>query len=244
MFFQDMILGVGHVPVTLIELTAAQRNTLTALKRRGESSVDDLAEAVGTTPSAVRQQLAVLRSAGLVATRQQRVRPGQPGRPADLHFSTHQAEALFAQATGDLSVELLSYIEEEDPDLVSRAFERRQRRRVEQVRGQLVGKSIDEKVAALAEILDAEGYMAELDKLPDDSYRVTLCNCAIWPVASRYGAACSTELEFLQAVLPEADVERVEHKVAGGYVCGYALRQRSAKHQVPNEQARRGMTSA
>ena len=233
-----------RAPVTLIELTAAQRNTLIALKRRGESSVDDLADAVGTTPSAVRQQLAVLRSAGLVATRQQRVRPGQPGRPADLHFSTHQAEALFAQATGDLSVELLSCIEEEDPNLVSRAFERRQHRRVEQVRGQLVGKSIDEKVAALAEILDAEGYMAELDKLPDDNYRVTLCNCAIWPVASRYGAACSTELEFLQAVLPEADVERVEHKVAGGYVCGYALRQRSAEHQVPYEQARRDMTSA
>jgi hypothetical protein len=30
-------------------------------------------------------------------------------------------------------------------------------------------------------------------------------------------------------VLPEADVERVEHKVAGGYVCGYALRHRQAK---------------
>src|ERR1039458_5696781 len=85
--------------------------------------------------------------------------------------------------------------------------------------------------AALAEILDAEGYMAEFDKLPDESYRVTLCNCAIWPVASLYGAACATELEFLQAVLPEADVERVEHKAAGGYVCGYVLGHRSTKHR-------------
>lgn len=93
-----------------------------------------------------------------------------------------------------------------------------------------MGKSLDEKVAVLAEILDAEGYMAEFDKLPDESYRVTLCNCAIWPVASVYGAACATELEFLQAVLPEADVERVEHKAAGGYVCGYVLGHRSTKH--------------
>jgi predicted ArsR family transcriptional regulator len=223
MFFLGMIVVVEHVLVTLLELTGAQRNTLLALKRRGEASVDDLADTLATTPSAVRQQLAILRSAGLVASHQQR---GQPGRPAALYHSTSQGEALFAQATGDLSVELLGYLEEEDPDLVSRAFERRQHRRVEQVRDQLVGKSIDEKVAALAEILDGEGYMAELDKLPDENYRVTLCNCAIWPVASRYGAACSTELEFLQAVLPEADVERVEHKVAGGYVCGYALRHR------------------
>ena len=231
------------VPVTLIDLSSAQRQTLVALKRRGEASVDELADALMITASAARQQLAVLRSAGLVESRQQRGRPGHPGRPADLYHSTHQGEALFAQAS-DLSIELLGYIEEEDPSLLSRVFERRQHRRVEQVRAQLAGKSLDEKVAALVEILDDEGYMAEFDKLSDESYRVTLCNCAIWPVASLYGVACATELEFLQAVLPEADIERVEHKVAGGYVCGYELGPRSAKHRGPLEQARRNMTSA
>ena len=232
------------VPVTLIDLSSAQRQTLVALKRRGEASVDALAEALAITPSAARQQLAALRSAGLVATRQQRGRPGHPGRPADLFHSTQQGEALFAQASGDLSAELLGYVEEEDPSLLSRVFERRQHRRVEQVRDQLAGKSLDEKVAALAEILDAEGYMADFDKLPDESYRVTLGNCAIWPVASRYGAACATELEFLQAVLPEAEIERVEHKVAGGHVCGYELGPRSAKHRVPLAQPHRHMTPA
>ena len=207
-------------------------------------AIDDaLAEALAITPSAARQQLAALRSAGLVATRQQRGRPGHPGRPADLFHSTQQGEALFAQASGDLSAELLGYVEEEDPSLLSRVFERRQHRRVEQVRDQLAGKSLDEKVAALAEILDAEGYMADFDKLADESYRVTLGNCAIWPVASRYGAACATELEFLQAVLPEAEIERVEHKVAGGHVCGYELGPRSAK-RVPLAQPHRHMTPA
>ena len=117
-------------------------------------------------------------------------------------------------------------------------------RHVEQVRGQLEGKNLNEKVAALAEILDAEGYMAEFEKLPDDSYRVTLCNCAIWPVASLYGAACSTELEFLRAVFPEADVQRVEHKVAGAHVCGYLLGHRAAQPLAPDEQSKREMTSA
>jgi predicted ArsR family transcriptional regulator len=75
--------------------------------------------------------------------------------------------------------------------------------------------------------------MAEFDKLPDETYRVTLCNGAIWPVASVYGAACSTELELLQAVLPEADVERVEHKVAVAHACGYLIGHRSPKRQPP-----------
>jgi DeoR family transcriptional regulator, suf operon transcriptional repressor len=82
---------------------------------------------------------------------------GNHGRPADLYHSTHEGEALFTQAIGDLSLELLGYIEEEDPNLVCRVFERRQQRHVEQVRDQLEGKNLDEKVAALAEILDAEG---------------------------------------------------------------------------------------
>ena len=43
-------------------------------------------------------------------------------------------------------------------------------------------------------------------------------------MASRYGVACTAELEFLQAVLREAEIKRVEHKVAGGYVCGYEIR--------------------
>ena len=155
--------------------------------------------------------------------------PDTPGDPPTSTTAPIRERRCSPKPSGDLSVELLGYIEEEDPNLLSRVFERRQHRRVEQVRDQLAGKSLDEKVAALAEILDAEGYMAEFDKLPDESYRVTLGNCAIWPVASRYGAACATELEFLQAVLPEAEIERVEHKVAGGYVCGYVLGPRSAK---------------
>jgi DeoR family transcriptional regulator, suf operon transcriptional repressor len=235
---------VERVPVTPTDLSPAQRQTLMALKRRGEASVDDIAEAMAVTPSAARQHLAALRSAGLVATRQERGRPGNRGRPADLYHGTHQGETLFAQAIGDLSVELLGCLEEEEPTLVSRVFERRQQRHVEQVRDQLKGKDLDQKVAALAEILDGEGYMAEVEKLPDETYRVTLCNCAIWPVASLYGAACSTELEFLRAVLPEAEVQRVEHKVAGAHVCGYLLGPHSGQQQDPEEQTQREMTSA
>jgi hypothetical protein len=54
----------------------------------------------------------------------------------------------------------------------------------------------------------------------------------MWAVASRYGQACATELEFLREVLPDAEIERVAHKVAGAYVCGYELRPRTAKSRA------------
>ena len=223
------------------ELSPAQRQVFLALKRRGEASADELAEALGITPSGVRQHLAVLRSAGLAASRHER---GRSGRPVDLYRGTDLGETLFAGASGDLSLELLGHIEAEDPELVDRVFERRRRRRVEQAGEQLVGKSLDEKVAILAKILDAEGYLADFDKLPDGTYQMNLHSCSIWAVASRYGQACATELEFLREVLPETEIERVAHKMAGAYVCEYEIRPRAAKPRAPRQQARRNRTSA
>jgi DeoR family suf operon transcriptional repressor len=53
-------------------------------------------------------------------------------------------------------------------------------------------------------------------------------NCAILDVATRYGAACSSELAFLRAVMPDTAVERVRHKMAGEFECAYELRPRMA----------------
>ena len=229
---------VNSGSVVSAELSAAQRHVLVALKRRGEASADELAEPLGITPSGVRQHLAVLRSAGLAASRQER---GRSGRPVDLYHGTDLGETLFAGASGDLSLELLGHIEEEDPDLVARVFERRRRRRVDQAGEQLVGKNLDEKVATLAKILDGEGYLADSDKLADGTYQINLHSCPIWAVASRYGQACTTELEFLREVLPEAEIERGAHKAAGAYVCGYLLRPRADKPRAeePDKTERR-----
>ena len=90
-------------------------------------------------------------------------------------------------------------------------------------------------MAGLATILDTEGYMANVNNLPDDSYRLTLHNCPIWAVASQYGLACTTELEFIQDVIPDADVTRVIHKVAGAYICAYEIRARTSPSSDPSQ---------
>ena len=49
------------------------------------------------------------------------------------------------------------------PNSSPRVFQRRRRRRVEQCREKLAGKTLGDTVAGLAAILDAEGYMANVD---------------------------------------------------------------------------------
>jgi predicted ArsR family transcriptional regulator len=58
------------------------------------------------------------------------------------------------------------------------------------------------------------------------------------------GLACATELEFLQEVVPEADVTRVVHKVAGAYVCAYEIRPGATTPLTSHPKARRDLTSA
>jgi DeoR family transcriptional regulator, suf operon transcriptional repressor len=49
-------------------------------------------------------------------------------------------------------------------------------------------------------------------------------NCAIWAVAQKYGQACTSELAFIRSVLPEANVERIQHMIAGAPHCAYEVR--------------------
>ncbi|MDA8392934.1 MAG: helix-turn-helix domain-containing protein [Actinomycetota bacterium] len=205
-------------------LSPAQRQVLTALKRQGEASAEQVAATLGITPSAVRQHFGSLKSAGYVASRQER---GKPGRPVDVYHSTEFGEALFGPGDSDVSLELLGYVEEEEPDLLRRLFEQRRRRRVSQASRALADKSLPEKISTLVSMLDAEGYLANLEQLEGGGVLVVLHSCAIWGVASRYDLACATELQFFQQLLPEAEIERVEHKGSGGFRCGYRIRPRS-----------------
>jgi predicted ArsR family transcriptional regulator len=53
-------------------------------------------------------------------------------------------------------------------------------------------------------------------------------------VATRYQHACSSELAFLQAVLPEAEVVRIAHQLVAGHVCAYEVRPRAAEPEADN----------
>ncbi len=43
-------------------------------------------------------------------------------------------------------------------------------------------------------------------------------------MAQRYGQACTSEIDFIRAVLPGHEVERVQHMVAGARHCAYEVR--------------------
>jgi DeoR family suf operon transcriptional repressor len=208
-------IGLGTMP-------APRRAVLEHLKRAGEASAEAIAEAVGVSVGAVRQQLAVLDAAGLVAHRDER--PG-PGRPRRRYCLAPAAEGLWPKRYGQLTNQLLGFVMQSDPTLVEDVFERRRRQRVENARRRLQGKSFDARVRELTAILDEDGYLAECTQTGPGKWRIAEHNCAILDVAVRYRMACSSEIAFLREALPDASIERVQHIASGGHMCAYEVRQ-------------------
>ncbi|MEZ5342628.1 MAG: helix-turn-helix domain-containing protein [Acidimicrobiales bacterium] len=205
----------------VIELSPAQRTVLTALKRLGEATADELATRLDTSSSAVRQHLSALRLAGVVESHHER---GQPGRPADRYVATEQSEPLFSTNDAALTIEILEHVEAEDPALVARIFDRRRAVLVDASHDLVAGKPVDERIDAVSELLDQQGYLADVEKVDDGHYRINLHSCAIWPVANRYRQACTAELAFIGDLLPDATVDRIAHKTAGAHTCVYDIR--------------------
>ena len=209
-----------------VKVSARGNEVVTALKHAGEATADDLADQLGVTVSAVRQQLDGLAADGLVAWRP--LSRGR-GRPTHLYRLTRAAEPLFPKAYGGLTTELLGYVADADPSLVDGIFDRRRQRRLEGAQARLAGLGSDfaARVAELARILDEDGYLASWEALPDGSYRIVEHNCAVLDVAERYGQACTSEIAFLRQALPDARVERVSHMISGAHSCAYEVTPRS-----------------
>jgi DeoR family suf operon transcriptional repressor len=206
--------------VALAGLPSGRRAVLTRLKSWGQATADRLAGDLGVTVGAVRQQLGPLEAAGLVAHRDER--PG-PGRPRRWYCLTPAAEALFPKRYGQLTNQLLGYIEDADPALVRTAFEKRGEQRRDRAAVRLAGLEFEGRVHELTRILDEDGYLADCEPGGDGSWLVTEHNCAILDVARHHREACSSELAFLQAALPDAQVERVAHILAGAHHCAYRI---------------------
>ncbi len=228
-----MTVTIAPAPApALASLPETRREILRHIKKRGEAAAEDIAVAIGITPSGTRQHLSGLERDGLIAhlaQREGRDQPNRPGRPKYLYALTPVGDTLFPRRYAELADELLTYVEDEDPALLERIFDRRARRRLEGTRARIEGLPFEEQVRVVARVLDEDGYLADMTRRDDGAYIITEHNCAVLSIAQRHGHACGSELAYLQAALPRAEVTRIAHRLNGGHVCAYEVKPRMSK---------------
>ncbi len=192
------------------------------LKLRGPLSAADLAQELGVSSMAVRQHLYQLQDEELVVASSE---PKGVGRPAKTWELTDKANAGFADAHADLTVDLIEAVKSAfGEEGMERLLDVRSEVQIEAYRKRLAGtQNLKQRVQALAEIRTEEGYMADVLREDGTLYLVEN-HCPVCRAARACTGLCAHELEVFQKVLGEgAQVERTQHILKGARRCAYRI---------------------
>lgn len=209
----------GHREVEPLQST--RRQILDTLKRVGQATVEELAEAVGPRPVTIRHHLKILLGRNLVATEKVR---GGPGRPKYLYRLTLAAEELFPKTYHLLADRLLEeMVRFSDKKTVAQALRGMAERIVGERAQEVVKKPLEERVEALSRILGEEGFWARWEKNPDGEYVLYEQECPYYYVARRHPVVCSLDLAMIKG-MSGAQVRRGAYRLSGDTVCSYHIR--------------------
>lgn len=190
---------------TLVDLLGDTRSQMVEALRGRTATTAELAEELGVSEAAVRKQLRLLTSDGLV--RSEAAEPVGRGRPAARHALTERARHLYPDRSADLANDLFGYLEAEHGRAALRGFLRwRQEQQVTAYEDVL--EEIDdpaERLDRLAELLSADGFLATCGSLEAPEGKVVLelrqGHCAIADVAAAHPELCAFEAALFQRLL-------------------------------------------
>lgn len=210
----------GNLPQNREE-TSTRREIVNILRTAGPMTVGELGDRLGITHVAVRRHLTSLERDGLITSIQERL---PMGRPTRVYSLTDAADDLFPKKYGSLTLEVLDFLNNVEPELVEKFFAARGQNLINRYGPDVSqGASVEERVARLAEIQVGNGYLANWEKNEDGTLVIREFNCPVHQVSRKYEHACAHELEFFKTVLGTENVERVECIAKGGNCCRYAV---------------------
>ena len=193
------------------------------LKTRGPAETLALAGALGISRQAALQHLERLVADGLVAHVDERRGVGRPRRIWSL---TEAAQARFPDTHAQLTLEMLDALRAEFGKAgVDRLILRREQATARTYAQAMAdAETLEARVARLAEIRTAEGYMADWTPDPGGGFLLVENHCPICAAAAACQGFCRAELMVFRAVLgPEVHIERTDHILAGARRCAYRI---------------------
>lgn len=205
------------------EDTSTRREIINILRTAGPLTVGELGDRLGITHVAVRRHLTSLERDNLVTSVQERL---PMGRPTRVYSLTEAADELFPKKYGSLTLEVLDFLSQTHPELVEQFFSARGQALVEKYGPEVTpGATLEDRVARLTEVQQANGYLANYEKVDSgDELVLKEFNCPVHQISRKYMQACQHELQFFKTVLGTENVERVECIAKGGACCRYVIK--------------------
>jgi len=202
--------------VEIDNLPTSRRRLLERLKERGPATIAELANDLGLSGEAIRQQLGPIERE-LWIERESLPLSGEPGRPAGRYRLTVHGERLFPKRHADLAVALIDAVRAElgDETLV-RVLGTVTDARFAALAAGSEGQDLDAKVASLRSLYAAEDPFIEIEKVAG-GYRIVERNCPYLDVALARPLLCSSTVSVLTRFLGRRVVR--EERFQDGHGC-------------------------
>jgi len=179
------------------QIGGPMRGRIIALLRRGASTVEELAAALGVTDNAVRTHLQLLEREGVVSATGSRQGPGA-GKPATTYAVAAEAEPSLSSAYAPVLAALIQALAERtSPDELDELL-REVGRRLGPAEAK--GGSLDARVRAAAALLSSLGSEIDVERTPD-GYLLRGHACPLAAVTRDEPHACHTVEEIVEAVV-------------------------------------------
>ena len=188
---------------------ASTRGQVVLLLRRGERTVDELAQALGLTDNAVRNHLSALERDGLV--RQDGVRRGPgAGKPATVYELNPDAAPLFSRAYPPVLRVVLDVLIEQLPPDQSEAMLYEVGRRLAASAGGRASGSLKARAEAAAEVLRTLGGQVDLVRDGDGLF-IRSSGCPLSAAVSHRPEMCRAVETLVAEISGEAAHSCCQH---------------------------------
>jgi predicted ArsR family transcriptional regulator len=192
---------------------------LRMLKTRGSATVMDVAAELGVTPVSVRHHLSALQAEGLITA--QETRRGV-GRPHLVYALTEAGSEKFPAKYVRLSDRLLDDLKATlAPEQIEAMFARMAGSIVANNAHRLEGRTLDEKMAILVELLGEEGFLAAW-QVVGGRYQLTEYNCPYIHIGRKHPEVCRLDQVLISQVL-ELPVQKHSCQLNGDQRCTYTI---------------------
>ena len=202
---------------------------LVLLRRHGRLSAPRLAELLQLTPVGVRRHLALLERDGLVGSTTEK--PTR-GRPAAVYRLTDAGLETFPRHYDEVAREALAFLKGQDAATLAQFLAWRNERLAASYAGRVEGATLAERTDALAEVLNEQGFMAEVEPA-DGGLRLCQHNCTVEHLATDLPDLCTSEAELFERLLGTR-VEREATIVNGAVRCETRIDLDARPKRAPN----------
>jgi DeoR family suf operon transcriptional repressor len=200
-------------------MSSTRDEILRTIRAHGRVTVAELADHLNITPVSVRHHLSSLQAEGLVKSKE--VRQGV-GRPRLVYALSEAGQERFPARYARLSERLLDELKSTlPPHALEDMFTRMAEGMVAEYTGRLQGKSTEEKMALLIELLGTEGFLAHWNRT-GETISLTEYSCPYLRIGQRHPEVCAIDQTVIRQVL-NANVEKTTCVLDGGDRCVFVI---------------------